>query len=95
VENVLPITSYRDEKKLLLRERVEGRIKVCEGVHHVDQNAILHRLLKLGAEILVVEVDGKPTSFDYRIRLAKATNAVESPTSRTQFANVIRELGTV
>jgi eukaryotic-like serine/threonine-protein kinase len=55
----LRITTYCNEKQLGPRERVELMIKVCEGVRHAHQKAIMHRDLK-PSNILVLEVDGKP-----------------------------------
>ena len=55
----LPITQYCDRKRLPAQERLALFIKVCEGVQHAHQKAIMHRDLK-PSNILVVEVDGKP-----------------------------------
>jgi eukaryotic-like serine/threonine-protein kinase len=49
-------------------------IKVCEGVQHAHQKAIIHRDLK-SPNILVVEVDGRPVPRIIDFGLAKATNA--------------------
>jgi non-specific serine/threonine protein kinase/serine/threonine-protein kinase len=46
-------------------------IKVCEGVQHAHQKAVIHRDLK-PANILVVEVDGKPVPRIIDFGLAKA-----------------------
>ena len=55
----IPITSYCDQHKLTVRERLELFVQVCEGVQHAHQKAIIHRDLK-PSNILVSEVDGKP-----------------------------------
>ena len=55
----LPITEYCDQKRLTLRERLDLITKVCEGVQHAHQKAIIRRDLN-PSNILVVEVDGKP-----------------------------------
>src|SRR3974390_716393 len=47
-----PITLYCDQKRLSIRQRLELFLKVCEGVQHAHQKAILHRDLK-PANILV------------------------------------------
>jgi non-specific serine/threonine protein kinase/serine/threonine-protein kinase len=54
-----PITDYCDRKHLSVQERLALFIKVCEGVQHAHQKAIMHRDLK-PSNILVVEVDGRP-----------------------------------
>jgi len=68
-----PITAYCDRKRLTIRERLELFIKVCEGVQHAHQKAIMHRDLK-PANILVVEVDGKPVPRIIDFGLAKAAS---------------------
>jgi non-specific serine/threonine protein kinase/serine/threonine-protein kinase len=55
----LPLNTYCDQKHLSVRERLALFIRVCEGVQHAHQKAIMHRDLK-PSNILVVEVDGKP-----------------------------------
>jgi eukaryotic-like serine/threonine-protein kinase len=68
-----PLTAYCDRKRLKIRERLELFIKVCEGVQHAHQKAIMHRDLK-PANILVVEVDGKPVPRIIDFGLAKAAS---------------------
>ncbi|MGA7921258.1 MAG: serine/threonine-protein kinase [Candidatus Acidiferrales bacterium] len=68
----VPITEYSDQKRLRIRERLELFIKVCEGVQHAHQKAIIHCDLK-PANILVVDVDGKPVPRVIDFGLAKAT----------------------
>jgi eukaryotic-like serine/threonine-protein kinase len=67
----LPIDAYCDRNGLTIRERLELFIKVCEGVQHAHQKAIIHRDLK-PPNILVIEVDGKPTPRVIDFGLAKA-----------------------
>ena len=66
-----PITDYCDRKRLPARERLALFIKVCEGVQHAHQKAIMHRDLK-PSNILVVEVDGKPMPRIIDFGIAKA-----------------------
>jgi eukaryotic-like serine/threonine-protein kinase len=66
-----PITDYCDRHRLKIRERLELFIKVCEGVQHAHQKAVMHRDLK-PANILVVEVDGNPVPRIIDFGLAKA-----------------------
>jgi eukaryotic-like serine/threonine-protein kinase len=69
----LPITDYCDRKRLKIHERLELFVKVCEGVQHAHQKAVMHRDLK-PANILVVEVDGKPVPRIIDFGLAKAAS---------------------
>ncbi|MGA2967533.1 MAG: serine/threonine-protein kinase, partial [Terriglobales bacterium] len=68
-----PITNYCDSKRLKIRERLELFIKVCEGVQHAHQKAVMHRDLK-PANILVVEVDGKSVPRIIDFGLAKSAS---------------------
>jgi serine/threonine protein kinase/tetratricopeptide (TPR) repeat protein len=68
----VPITEYCDQKRLMIRERLELFINVCEGVQHAHQKAIIHRDLK-PANILVVDVDGQPMARIIDFGLARAT----------------------
>ena len=73
----IPITLYCDQKRLSIRDRIELFSKVCEGVQHAHQKAVIHRDLK-PAYILVVELDGKavPRIIDFGI--AKAISGRDS-----------------
>jgi len=66
-----PITHYCDRKRLSPRDRLALFIKVCEGVQHAHQKAIMHRDLK-PSNILVVEVDGRPMPRIIDFGIAKA-----------------------
>src|SRR5215468_3912065 len=70
----IPITVYCDQKRLSIRQRLELFLKVCEGVQHAHQKAILHRDLK-PANILVTEIDGKPAPHIIDFGIAKAISA--------------------
>jgi non-specific serine/threonine protein kinase/serine/threonine-protein kinase len=89
----LPITSYCNQKHLGTRERVELMIKVCEGVQHAHQKAILHRDLK-PSNILVTEVDGKPVPRIIDFGIAKATQALDADDEATSFTQTGGTLGT-
>src|SRR5215472_8994684 len=67
----IPLTVYCDQKRLSIRQRLELFLKVCEGVQHAHQKAILHRDLK-PANILVNEIDGKPAPHIIDFGIAKA-----------------------
>lgn len=53
------LTSFCEQRRLPLRERLELFIRICEGVQHAHQKGVIHRDLKPG-NILVAEVDGRP-----------------------------------
>jgi non-specific serine/threonine protein kinase/serine/threonine-protein kinase len=85
----VPITEYCDQKKLNIHDRLELFIKVCEGVQHAHQKAVIHRDLK-PANILVVEVDGKPVPRIIDFGLAKAMNREISDESlHTRIGNFV------
>jgi serine/threonine protein kinase len=69
----VPITDYCNQKKLNISERLELLIRVCEGVQHAHQKAVIHRDLK-PANILVADVDGKPVPRIIDFGLAKTIN---------------------
>ncbi len=88
----VPITTYCDEHKLTTRERLELFIRVCEGVQHAHQKAILHRDLK-PSNILVSEVDGKPVPRIIDFGVAKATAQRLTPdTLYTQVGMIVGTL---
>jgi eukaryotic-like serine/threonine-protein kinase len=86
-----PITDYCDKHKLPMSSRLELFIRVCEGVQHAHQKAILHRDLK-PSNILVAEVDGKPTPRIIDFGVAKATS--QRLTADSMFTRVGAIVGT-
>ena len=84
----VPITTYCDTHKLTTQERLELFIRVCEGVQHAHQKAILHRDLK-PSNILVSEVDGKPVPQIIDFGVAKAT------AQRLTLDTLYTQLGTI
>ena len=87
----VPITTYCDEHRLSPRERLELFQRVCEGVQHAHQKAILHRDLK-PSNILVTEVDGRPVPKIIDFGLAKATSL--KLTEKTLFTELGALIGT-
>ena len=87
----LPITTYCDQKRLTTRERLELFIRVCEGVQHAHQKAIMHRDLR-PSNILVADVDGHPLPRIIDFGIAKATTP-QSP-DQTAFTQLGGMLGT-
>lgn len=67
-----PITQFCDEGRLGIRERLELFVAVCQAVQHAHQKGIIHRDLKPG-NVLVTEVDGRPTPKVIDFGVAKAT----------------------
>ncbi|HXJ95844.1 MAG TPA: serine/threonine-protein kinase [Terriglobia bacterium] len=72
-----PITDYCDRKRLSIAQRLELLVRVCEGVQHAHQKAIMHRDLK-PSNILVVETDGRPTPRIIDFGTAKSLSSQSS-----------------
>ncbi len=66
------ITDYCDRHRLPLRVRLELFVAVCQAVQHAHQKGVIHRDLKPG-NVLVTEVDGRPTPKVIDFGVAKAT----------------------
>ncbi|MBV8673131.1 MAG: serine/threonine protein kinase, partial [Acidobacteriaceae bacterium] len=89
----IPITTYCDQHKLTVRQRMELLIPVCEGVQHAHQKAIIHRDLK-PSNILITEVDGKPMPRIIDFGVAKATSQRLTPdTMYTRIGTLVGTLG--
>ena len=68
----VPLTEYCDEQRLTVKARLELFVAVCQAVQHAHQKGIIHRDLKPG-NVLVTEVDGRPTPKVIDFGVAKAT----------------------
>ena len=68
----VPLTAYCDEHRLSVKARLELFVHVCLAVQHAHQKGIIHRDLKPG-NVLVTEVDGRPTPKVIDFGVAKAT----------------------
>jgi serine/threonine protein kinase len=88
----VPITTYCDQHKLDVRERLALFKIVCEGVQHAHQKAIIHRDLK-PSNILVAEIDGKPTPKIIDFGVAKALS--QKLTEETLYTRVGAVIGTL
>ena len=86
-----PITDYCDRRRLGIEARLELFVRVCEGVQHAHQKAVIHRDLK-PSNILVAEVDGKPLPKIIDFGVAKATT--QRLTEMTMFTEMGQILGT-
>jgi non-specific serine/threonine protein kinase/serine/threonine-protein kinase len=87
----LPITTYCDQHRLGIRERLELFLQVCEGVQHAHRNAIIHRDLK-PHNVLVTVQDGRaiPKIIDFGV--ARATD--RQLTEQTLFTELGQVIGT-
>lgn len=68
----IPLTDYCDQKRLPVKARLVLFLSVCQAVQHAHQKGIIHRDLKPG-NVLVTEVDGRPTPKVIDFGVAKAT----------------------
>jgi eukaryotic-like serine/threonine-protein kinase len=87
----VPITDYCDRHRLPIKERLELLMRVCEGVQHAHQKAVIHRDLK-PSNVLVEELDQKPVPKIIDFGLAKA--AGPRLTEMTMFTEVGAMVGT-
>ncbi len=65
------LTEYCDRQRLPVKARLELFVAVCQAVQHAHQKGIIHRDLKPG-NVLVTEVDGRPTPKVIDFGVAKA-----------------------
>ncbi len=86
-----PITDYCNRQQLSTRARLELFVRVCEGVQHAHQKAVIHRDLK-PSNILVAEVDGRPVPKIIDFGVAKATT--QRLTELTMFTELGQLIGT-
>ncbi|HEB52582.1 MAG TPA: hypothetical protein ENI87_04920 [bacterium] len=69
----VPITTYCDDAKLTIPERVELFVAVCSAMQHAHNKGVMHRDLK-PSNILVSVQDGKPVPKIIDFGLAKAVD---------------------
>jgi len=89
----MPITDYCDQHRLTISQRLELFSRVCEGVQHAHQKAILHRDLK-PSNILVGEMDGKPMPRIIDFGVAKAISRGLGDDTVTTFTHLGSVVGT-
>ena len=66
-----PITTYCDEHRLTLRERLELFLPVCQAIQHAHQKGIIHRDIK-PSNVLIAPYDGRPVPKIIDFGVAKA-----------------------
>jgi tetratricopeptide (TPR) repeat protein len=85
------ITRFCDRHRYTIRQRLELFAQACEAVQHAHQKAVIHRDLKPG-NILVMLQDGKPAVKVIDFGLAKAM--AQKLTDKTLFTEVGQLMGT-
>jgi serine/threonine protein kinase/tetratricopeptide (TPR) repeat protein len=87
----IPITAYCDTHRLSASERLELFCRVCDGVQHAHQKAVIHRDLK-PSNILVADASGGPLPkiIDFGVAKAIASRLTE----RTMFTEFGQLIGT-
>jgi eukaryotic-like serine/threonine-protein kinase len=88
----IPITTYCDQERISIEERIRLFIPVCRAVQHAHQKGVIHRDLK-PSNIMVGLYDGVavPKIIDFGV--AKATGL--SLTDRTMFTEIGQIIGTL
>ncbi len=87
----IPITTYCDDNRLTLRERLELLIPVCQAIQHAHQKGIIHRDIK-PSNVMITLYDGKPVPKVIDFGVAKATE--QRLTERTLFTQYGTMVGT-
>lgn len=87
----VPLTTYCDEQRLGMRDRLALFVQVCRAVQHAHQKGIIHRDLK-PSNILVTRHDGRPVPKIIDFGIAKATQG--RLTERTVFTAFEHVIGT-
>lgn len=88
----LPLTEYCDAKRLVVRDRLQLFIGICEAVQHAHQKGVIHRDLK-PSNILVTDEEGHPQPKIIDFGIAKALGPMGSDTVAKTMAGFA--MGTV
>ncbi len=85
------ITTYCDEHRIALRERLKLFVDVCHAIHHAHQKGIIHRDLK-PSNVMITLHDGVPVAKVIDFGIAKA---LDRPlTDKTLFTKYTELIGT-
>jgi serine/threonine protein kinase/tetratricopeptide (TPR) repeat protein len=87
----VPVTEHCDRHRLTVRERLELFLRICDGVQHAHQKAVIHRDLKPTNVLVSLSGDvAAPKIIDFGV--AKAT--AQSLTERTMHTQIGTMVGT-
>ena len=86
------VTSYCDENRLSIRERLELFVLICEATHHAHTAGVIHRDLK-PSNVLVARIDGRDVPKIIDFGLAKVIR--EDSADRTLLTEQGDLLGTL
>jgi non-specific serine/threonine protein kinase/serine/threonine-protein kinase len=91
--NGVPITTYCDEQKTPVRERLKLFEAVCHAIQHAHQKGIIHRDIK-PANVLVSTQDGEPVPKVIDFGVAKALHH-QRLTDRPMYTEIGALVGTL
>ena len=85
----VPLLQYCDERRMGIDDRLRLFTKICEGIQHAHQKAIIHRDLK-SSNVLVVEQDGEawPKIIDFGVAKVIGEKITEQ-TIQTQMGQIL------
>jgi eukaryotic-like serine/threonine-protein kinase len=87
----VPITTYCQREKLMIQQRLDLFVKVCQAIQHAHQKGIIHRDIK-PSNIMVTQHDGVPVPKVIDFGIAKATQ--QDLTEKTIYTQYSQFIGT-